>query len=69
MLATNSELVEEWGSSEKRAVTYLVNRGYKLTKSYNWIHPNNIDLSEKDIRAMSFLIYEWDYGGYQKGIS
>ena len=57
------ELREEWGVDERLAVEWLEARGYRRTPQWSWIVPINVEPTEKDFRAIDFLIQEWDFGG------
>lgn len=57
------ELHEEF-KSDVRACDYLESRGFKMLKGWVYTHPELIELSEKDSRALDYLMWEWDYGGY-----
>lgn len=69
MPQASEELRREWagsdGISEDKAENYLKSKGYKLTPSWLWILPNpNHNPTIEEIRAISFLVNEWDYGGW-----
>ncbi len=65
-LTPRTELQEEWGMLETKAMNYLEAQGYTLTKEWEWIAPDRYP-TEKEARAVLFLIQEWDFGGVAKG--
>lgn len=68
------ELHEYWSNkdlnslgADVNATRYLEKNGYVLTKEWEWTHPTYKhvnDLPEEDWSAISYLIMEWDYGGF-----
>lgn len=58
------EYLREMFGSDKEARDYLISRGYRQTREYEWVRPT-IDhkSTEKEIAAISYLILEWDEGG------
>lgn len=58
---------ENAGDGEVAACLYLENRGWVLDKEWLW-HPPSKDhtVAPQEIRAIAYLIQEWDYGGLWK---
>ncbi len=56
------ELQKEWETDQK-AIAYLEERGYKLTREWAWQTTKDLTFTPKDNRAMWYLITEWDFGG------
>jgi hypothetical protein len=52
------------GIGEEKAIGFLFEAGYSLTRQYTWLkpHPDHI-VTEDESGAMWFLIHEWDYSG------
>ena len=66
------ELHEKWSnigphSGDVNAEDYLYKRGYKLTRRYTWITPEGHTPTEEECEAVSYLILEWDYCGFERG--
>ncbi len=55
--------------ADMNAVNYLESQGFKLLPSAHWLPPPFYEITEKDNRAISYLILEWDYGGIHPGHS
>lgn len=54
--------------ADYNAEKHLKEQGYTLTRGWEWIHPTYKhvnDLPEEDWSAISYLIVEWDYGGFR----
>lgn len=62
MPQATEELREEW-HSDGNALDFLYERGFVLLKSWEWVKPEGHELTEKEQRAVLYLIEEWDYGG------
>lgn len=50
-------------SSDHEACAYLENRGFTLTRHWEWVAPKHWDAVQKDFDAIDYLIFEWDFGG------
>jgi len=64
MPQASEDLRREWGdgtNTDQKAVKFLEARGYKLGRDWRWESPHKP--SEEEIRAICYLIDEWDYGG------
>lgn len=69
------ELHEYWSNkdpnspgADTNAERHLRKNGFVLTGGWEWIHPTykHIDeISDEDYKAISYLIMEWDYGGFR----
>lgn len=51
------------GVSDAEPIKYLEDRGYKLTKRWDWIVPKDHHITEKEELCIRFLRDEWDFGG------
>lgn len=61
------ELRELWeGPDDSKARTYLAQRGYTLTSSWEWVPPAGQEITERDESAVMFMIQEWDFGGIKQ---
>jgi hypothetical protein len=68
MPQATEELRREWGIADSRAIKFLNDRGYKLTRDFRWQKPHpNMKPTAKELRAIEFLIQEWDFGGFDTG--
>lgn len=57
------ELHEKW-ETDGKAIRYLEACGYKLTKHFHWLLPDrNHRPTNEEQEAITYLIYEWDFGG------
>lgn len=55
--------------SEGKPVNYLVQKGYVLTKNYEWKLPKpDHFIGEKEELCIRFLIDEWDFGGIERSM-
>lgn len=64
MPQASETLLREWdGPSDRKAIAYLEGRGYVLTRQWTWVVPSMTVPTERDLRAIKFLIDEWDFGG------
>ena len=59
-------LREKWGGyegvGEDKAMKFLEDHGYQLTKGWFWIQPEKHDPTEAEREAALFLVMEWDFG-------
>jgi hypothetical protein len=52
------------GAGDEKAISFLQEKGFKLTKKWAWIKPSpTYVLTEDDWLAIEFLIDEWDFDG------
>jgi hypothetical protein len=51
------------GPSDATATQFLESRGFKLSPHWTWVRLEPPDEVERD--AISFMIAEWDYGGWE----
>lgn len=59
-----SELHEKW-QDDNKACKYLQDRGYRLTREWQWNLPHSqYKPTKEEMEAMYYLVVEWDYGGY-----
>ena len=62
------DLRKEWGegkNTDQKAVKFLESKGYKRTRAWTWVKPSmDHRPSEEEIRAICYLIDEWDFGGF-----
>jgi len=64
MPQATASLTEEWnGPDDGTAIEYLEGRGFVLTRDFHWVPTAGHVISDKDRRAVIFLIQEWDFGG------
>ena len=56
-------LRDKWGIDCGPVIIYLKARGFKLTRDWWWIVPENYTPSDDEYSAIDFLIMEWDFGG------
>ena len=64
MPQATDKLRKEWnGPSSDKAIKFLEDAGYKLNKKWMWVCPSGKKPTKKELRAILFLIQEWDYGG------
>ncbi len=49
----------------EHAMQVLEERGFKLTKQWNWIQPKGHEPTEDELFWIGFLIDEWDFGGLE----
>lgn len=49
-----------WGLTPDKAVTYLTDRGYVLSKDYVWTYPDR-EPTDEESEALIYLIEEWDF--------
>ena len=61
-----AHLHEKW-QSDSNACKYLENRGYTLTRGYEWKLPSaEHKPSAEELEAMNYLVWEWDFGGLEE---
>lgn len=66
MPQATDELRKEWnGPDDSTAREYLTSRGFTLTAAWEWIPSQPV--TDKDMRAIDFMVEEWDFGGIQEG--
>lgn len=64
MPQASDELRAKWGIMHFEAMDHLQRRGYVLTPEYLWLIPEDAILSDDDVSAATFLVDEWDFGGF-----
>lgn len=47
---------------DEGAIKYLQERGYTLTRKYQWVPPDR-EPTDQELDAIDYLIGEWDFGG------
>jgi len=57
--------IEMWGAIDAgHAMSWLTDRGYKMTQTYGWIKPSpDYEPTKDEYFAIDFLFFEWDFGG------
>lgn len=65
MPQASEELRREWnGPGEDTAVKFLEYHGYVMhQRTYTWVAPQGHKPTAKELRAIQFLMDEWDFGG------
>lgn len=58
------ELREEFGIDDAPVIAFLRGEGYVLRRDWTWLAPANREPTERELRAVMFLIQEWDMGGF-----
>jgi hypothetical protein len=60
-------LNREWnGPDDATAINFLRKQGYRRTRGWHWRLPKPDHVpTEKELRAIQFLIEEWDWGGIE----
>jgi hypothetical protein len=46
----------------EHGVKFLEDRGFKLTKDFEWLHPPERLANEEELFVIQFLCNEWDFG-------
>lgn len=77
MPSSSPELLKMWGGergvADDKAVGFLIDRGYELTKGWFWKAPKGLtdytDMPYEEYDAIMFLIQEWDYGEVKFGMA
>lgn len=66
MPSASEELRAEWGEDggvgESKAVAFLWASGWHCSDTFLWSKPRDRKPTEKEWRALDFLIQEWDFG-------
>jgi hypothetical protein len=58
------ELHKKW-KDDHTASQYLIDRGYVLTRDWQWDLPHSQYLmTGEEFEAIYYLVHEWDYGGF-----
>lgn len=65
MPQATDELRAEWGIETEKALYFLRAAGYRLTNSWTWVPPRR-ESTEMELRAIEYLIQEWDFGGIER---
>ena len=55
-------LRDEW-QDDASAISYLEQGGYILTEQWFWLKRDDWKTTDRDLRAIDYLIQEWDFGG------
>ena len=67
MPQATDELRAQWdGPDDSKARTYLAQRGFRLTESWEWIPPKGQEVTDEDLSAIDFMVQEWDFGGLKQ---
>lgn len=68
--ARHDRIVSIFGTDldlDDRCQEYLSQRGFYLTRTWDWIPPPRInklgDLTDEEFECVMYLIEEWDFGG------
>jgi hypothetical protein len=56
-------LADDGMSGDSAAMRFLEGRGFKLTRQWTWVPPENHTITEEENEAIYYLIAEWDFGG------
>ena len=64
MPQTTAERAARWPGMDSEAITYLESQGFILGLDWNWRHPANRPLTEREEDAVLYLMEEWDFGIY-----
>lgn len=65
MPQASDELRAEWdGPDDTKAVKFLRDAGYTLNGDWSWSSPGGREPTEKEWSAITFMVHEWDYGGW-----
>jgi len=65
MPTASPELRDEWhDEGDIGSIRFLEQAGYVLGRDWQWRHPMNKTPTEREGRAMSYLIEEWDFGQF-----
>ena len=67
MPQASEELRAEWHDDDHadaswRAVHFLMDAGFKFHRDWTWTAPDR-EITDKEFRALQYLIDEWDFGG------
>lgn len=69
MPQARDSLRDQWRSDEN-AITYLKQRGYKLTNKWNFLKPEKIITpTNLDRSAEEYMSEEWDFGNIVASLS
>lgn len=63
MPRATDELRAEWNDDTARECLHAA--GYVLTYDWTWKVPTGHEPTEKEHRAMWYLVTEWDFGGFE----
>jgi hypothetical protein len=65
MPQTSDDHRARWPGWDTEAIAHLEGRGYVQTKdgTWQWIKPEGLTPSERDLDAIDFLVMEFDWGG------
>lgn len=65
MPQASEDLRAEFGIDDRPVIRFLEAAGYTRTDDWCWLLPEGkIEPTEKEDRAILFLIEEWDWGGW-----
>lgn len=66
MPSSTPERQARW-KDDSNATAFLTDRGYKLTREWEWVLPTPDHVpTEDEIDAINYMVEEWDYGGLIK---
>lgn len=54
---------DSW-DSDGQAIKFLEESGVHMTRSFHHVTKCGRDLTNKEASAVSYLVWEWDFGGY-----
>jgi len=60
-----SEHGGRWPGWDGEAMEVLEKAGYKITREWSWIKPQNYIPTERELDAINYLVHEWDFNGLE----
>lgn len=67
MPTASAALRAEWdGPGEETAMAFLQRAGYRQRRDWTWQAPDGHTPTDKELRAIQFLIDEWDMGPWSE---
>lgn len=64
MPQTTAEQAARWPGMDEEAIGYLKEKGFRLGRDWCWRKEGDPILTDREADAVSYLIHEWDFGGY-----
>lgn len=64
MPQASEEQRARWPGSDGQAIEFLEKRGFIQTADWRWVVPPGHKVTVKESDAVSYLIHEWDWGGF-----
>ena len=59
--------VAKFGSIDTHPlITWLEQQGLRMTRDWHWLPPEGRAVTDEEMRAVCFLVDEWDFGGFAK---